>query len=619
MLILIGGSFLWVMWITEGIVKKNTLNKAHESIANDFFRRHLVASSEAGVNDKKKTADMYMDLAGSIRAYDYDVELLTLKKGYGFKDLKPTVVTDQKEIDVLLKLQERFNRHRELKYAKEEPLSTVQLESEDGALDPFAFGVSEENLYAERKGNRGQFLYYEPIVFTSSCVNCHHVFGTSDERDDFNLEPVNADDPVEAEKTLRENDLTAEKAYMKYMEPQYVRISLPHSSAMTNLNQTRAVLLTMAIITSFFSIFVLYWIVRYVIVKPLNHLREVSELVGQGKMDVRAELATGDEFEELSDSFNRMLRHISDSQQALQEANHDLDRRVDEQAKLTLSLYEMNKVKSEFLANMSHELRTPLNSIIGFSEVLESGKELNDRHKRFAGNIRKSGRLLLELINDILDLAKLESGQAEAKPSDFSVSNLVHDLVEMVRSLAEDKRIEFFVDVQENLPKLYQDQLKVRQILINLLSNAIKFTPEGGRINVVAQRKLQGGMLPDQLVMSVEDSGVGIAEDEREIIFEKFRQGTLAIGKDTLTREYSGTGLGLSIVRELSQLLGGHVRLESEVGKGSTFTVTLPWEIAEEPKTNVELSDKLEQVTKVNRIDFGRANETPLPPAETSD
>jgi two-component system sensor histidine kinase BarA len=148
-------------------------------------------------------------------------------------------------------------------------------------------------------------------------------------------------------------------------------------------------------------------------------------------MDVRAELNTGDEFEELSRSFNRMLRHLHDTQLALQSANDDLDKKVDEQAQLNLKLYEMNQVKSEFLANMSHELRTPLNSIIGFSEILEHAKGLEAKQTRFASNIRNSGRLLLDLINDILDLAKLEAGKMEVKPAEFSVHQLVNELCDM--------------------------------------------------------------------------------------------------------------------------------------------------------------------------------------------
>ena len=184
----------------------------------------------------------------------------------------------------------------------------------------------------------------------------------------------------------------------------------------------------------------LWMIVRYVIVKPLAHLRDVTEKVVQGRTDIRANLKTGDEFEVLSKSLNRMLRQVLETQQAMQEANDDLDRKVSEQAQLNLKLHEMNQLKSEFLANMSHELRTPLNSIIGFSELLENAKNIEDKQKRFASNIRRSGNLLLELINDILDLAKLEAGKMDVRLSEFSITKLVHEMSEMVQHLAAAKK-----------------------------------------------------------------------------------------------------------------------------------------------------------------------------------
>ena len=616
LLVLIGGSFFWVMWITEGIVKENTRSKAHELIAVQLYKVHMsniIGNQDSVPPDVVKS--FYRDFGNQIRKNSYEVDFLTLEPNVLFHNLSPTFVEDPELRELLGKLKTKFDAYRKEKYDKSEALTQTQPDDEI-ADDPFIFNISDKDLFAESYGARKEFLYFEPIVFSQMCVHCHDKTDKEPGKESI-LEIMNKL-RNQSEKPVNLNDLNleAEKQYFQRMPTQFVRIKLPYSEAKTTLNKNRAILLAMAIGTAFFSVFVLYWIVRYVIVKPLNHLREVSELVSGGKMNVRAELRTGDEFEDLADSFNRMLRHVSDSTQALKEANADLDHRVDEQAKLTLSLYETNKVKSEFLANMSHELRTPLNSIIGFSEVLESGKGLNDKQVRFAGNIRKSGRLLLDLINDILDLAKLESGHAEARPSDFSLELMVDELIEMVRSLANDKRIMFTVNVPENLPKLYQDPLKVRQILINLLSNAIKFTPEGGRIIVTADRVLRGGLDPDELVLSVEDTGVGIAKSEREIIFEKFRQGTLTVGQDSLTREYSGTGLGLSIVRELCQLMGGSVSLESEVGKGSTFTVRLPWEITKAPSTDAELSEKIDQVTKVNRIDFGRAQQAPQPTDE---
>jgi signal transduction histidine kinase len=294
-------------------------------------------------------------------------------------------------------------------------------------------------------------------------------------------------------------------------------------------------------------------------------------------VQARAEIHTADEFEELGVAFNRMLRGLVDSQEDLRKANSNLDDKVDELAQANLHLYEMNRLKSDFLATMSHELRTPLNSIIGFSDVLGSIESLDDRQKRYVQNIRSSGRMLLEMINDILDLAKIEAGKMEVRPGLFRLESLVSAQCDMVRPLAERKRIDLAFDIGPGLDELEQDPAKVQQVLGNLLSNAVKFTPEGGRIDVrarLADEATGGG--PD-LLLDVIDTGVGIAEEEQQAIFEKFRQGRVfQTGDDAMTREFSGTGLGLSIVRELCRLLGGDVSVESQLGRGSRFTVRLP-------------------------------------------
>ena len=276
-------------------------------------------------------------------------------------------------------------------------------------------------------------------------------------------------------------------------------------------------------------------------------------------------------------AFNRMLRGLVDSQEDLRKANGSLDDKVDELARANLNLYEMNRLKSDFLATMSHELRTPLNSIIGFSDVLGSIQSLDDKQRRYVQNIRSSGRMLLEMINDILDLAKIEAGKMEVRPILFDVESVVSAQCDMVRPLAEKKDIELSFDIGPGLDAVEQDQAKVQQILANLLSNAVKFTPSGGRVSVQARLGPAATGAGGDLVLDVIDTGVGIAPEEQQTIFEKFRQGRVfQAGDDAMTREFSGTGLGLSIVRELCRLLGGEVSLESELGHGSRFTVRLP-------------------------------------------
>ncbi|HMC63613.1 MAG TPA: ATP-binding protein, partial [Gemmataceae bacterium] len=305
----------------------------------------------------------------------------------------------------------------------------------------------------------------------------------------------------------------------------------------------------------------------------------------------RSEIQTGDEFEDLSHAFNRMLRTLVSMQERLRKVNSDLDRKVDELARANMALYESNRLKSDFLATVSHELRTPLNSVLGFSEVLLSSNQLSDKQQRWVQNIQTSGRRLLNLINDILDLAKIEAGKMEVRREEFQIGEVCEGQLNMFRPIAEKKNIDLRGQVDPEIPTLKQDVAKLQQILSNLLSNAIKFTPEGGTVLLKAEADAR------HVTLTISDTGVGIAPEEQELIFEKFRQGGSA-----LTREHAGTGLGLSIVRELSKLLGGEVTLRSELGRGSTFTVRLPLQLTEEPRLEFDLADERLELTR--RLDL---------------
>ena len=206
-------------------------------------------------------------------------------------------------------------------------------------------------------------------------------------------------------------------------------------------------------------------------------------------------------------------------------------------------------------------------------------EQLGERHRRYASNIQSSGQMLLSMINDILDLAKIESGKMEVRSEDFSIRDVCEGLTNLCRPVAERKNITMECRLDEAIPLLRQDPGKLKQILYNLLSNAIKFTPEGGRVTLRA--RAEGRFV----VIEVQDTGIGIAEEDRETIFEKFRQAKLpGQGENVLTREHQGTGLGLSIVRELTKLLGGDVHLDSQPGQGSTFTVRVPLHAAGKPQ-----------------------------------
>ncbi len=230
-----------------------------------------------------------------------------------------------------------------------------------------------------------------------------------------------------------------------------------------------------------------------------------------------------------------------------------------------------NLAKSRFLANMSHELRTPLNAIIGFSEVLTDKVfgDLNERQLKYGTNILTSGRHLLQLINDILDLAKVESGHAELMRSTFSVAKVLSEAQSIVRTLANKKGIALEYKVAPNLPQLYADEAKFKQILYNLLSNAIKFTPDGGKVSVTAGLTTPG----ESLSVSVADTGIGIKPQDHARVFQEFEQVDSSYG-----RQQQGTGLGLALTKRLVEMHGGNIRIESEgiEGRGSVFTFVIP-------------------------------------------
>jgi len=223
--------------------------------------------------------------------------------------------------------------------------------------------------------------------------------------------------------------------------------------------------------------------------------------------------------------------------------------------------------KSEFLANMSHELRTPLNAIIGFSEVLLERMfgELNEKQAEYLNDVLSSGRHLLTLINDILDLSKIEAGRMELDRTTFSLRDALENGVTMVRERASRHEIAVALELSSGLDEVTGDERKVKQVIYNLLSNAVKFTPDGGRVNVSAARE------NGTATVTVRDTGIGIAPEDQERIFEEFSQ----VGRDP-ERSREGTGLGLTLSKRFVELHGGTLRVESTPGRGSAFTFTLP-------------------------------------------
>jgi PAS domain S-box-containing protein len=261
----------------------------------------------------------------------------------------------------------------------------------------------------------------------------------------------------------------------------------------------------------------------------------------------------------------------------------DLEKIEDEMRDAKIAKFtaeESNRVKSEFLATMSHELRTPLNSIIGFSDLMICGSvgEMADKQKKFLDNISLSGKHLLSLINNILDLSKIEAGKMELDYERFDVYATIDEVKQLVSPLADKNGVKLEILKDESLEKIDADRVKFKQILFNLASNAIKFTPRRGEVTIIAVK------VNDKVQFSVKDTGIGISEEDRNKLFQPFTQ-----IESTINRRYEGTGLGLSLVKRMVELHGGSVWVESELGKGTTFTFELPLE----PASNIGITNKM--------------------------
>ena len=343
-------------------------------------------------------------------------------------------------------------------------------------------------------------------------------------------------------------------------------IEIPSQSSGQQQLLNRVLLLVAALIAGTLAGPLLYWIITRIILRPVRILQETAEKVKAGDLNIRSHIHSGDEFQQLSETFNAMLATLKGSNDQLTAMNKSLDVRLGQLGEANAALYQSNKLKSEFLANVSHELRTPLNSILGFTELLKDGIPAEAKQTRYLANIIKSGNNLLELINDLLDLAKIEAGKLEVRAQPLSLGDVFEGLVNLLRPLLTPKHLSVEVKIAPDVPVIQTDASRLQQVLYNLLTNAIKFSPNGAPIDLTAE-----AMSPDRVRLWVIDRGPGIASDMQAVIFDKFRQ-----GDQSHTREHGGTGLGLAIARELAGLLGGTVGVESVPGEGARFWCELP-------------------------------------------
>jgi signal transduction histidine kinase/DNA-binding response OmpR family regulator len=368
----------------------------------------------------------------------------------------------------------------------------------------------------------------------------------------------------------------------------YIRSDL---AAMSDRLKTYALIVVAVFLTALLVALLISQMSQRIISQPVVRLAETARIVSREKnYSIRA-AATGnqDELSTLIEAFNEMLTQIQQHEGDLRKAHDELEQRVQERTTQlaaankelefrNLEVERATKLKSKFLASMSHELRTPLNAIVGFSDLLseQTAGQLNEKQQRFVNHIKQGSAHLLQLINDILDLSKIEAGQLELRCEDFMVKDALPEVLSTIRPLAMAKNIQV-LDKFETSRAVHADRIRFKQILYNLLSNAVKFTPKGGCIHIDCFDE------GDFVALSVKDTGIGIRAEEQKVVFEEFRQveGSAATAQE-------GTGLGLAITKRLVEQQGGKISLQSEFGKGSCFTFTLPLasEASQAPPSN---------------------------------
>ncbi|WP_187329318.1 hybrid sensor histidine kinase/response regulator [Halomicronema hongdechloris] len=359
----------------------------------------------------------------------------------------------------------------------------------------------------------------------------------------------------------------------------------PKSILSKQASNIAAFVLILGITVLVLELIILFRVLNRDIALPLRRLITATSQIAADNLDVDIDDSKSNELGRLATSFKEMAEKLKSSFKALEDINSELEVRVEERTKELQTAKEeadsANRAKSKFIANISHELRTPLNAILGMTEGLQERAfgEVDEQQLEALQTIENSGNHLLELINDILDIAKIESGRMELRYAPVSIAHLCQVSVGFVKHAVLKKHIQLETRLSSNLPDLLVDEHRIRQVLINLLNNAFKFTPEGGRITLTAEHLQQevfdSGDIDYSrghfLRISVIDSGIGIAPEDLGKIFQPFIQIDSA-----LNRRYTGTGLGLALIKRIVELHGGKVGVTSQLGVGSCFTIDLP-------------------------------------------
>lgn len=418
-------------------------------------------------------------------------------------------------------------------------------------------GLAEIYGYDTMEGAK-VFRYLVPLYYDDSCVPCHGK--------PYGIKDISGH--------MKEGHSSGEFAGA-------ISIVFPMTSFEQNMKANIVTQLVFILFIVCVTIGAIHLLMEHIIIMPIKELTSKVIKVGQGELAAQVQdIHTYDEMQSLAVEFNTMAgklqrlydgleEKVEERTRMLYEANLQLAQQGQELMAMNAKLSETDRLKSEFLAVMSHELRTPLTAIIAFAEILLSEAEaLTALQREFLGDILDSGHQLLGQINDILDMSKIEAGLARINCQETNLTKIVESVSRTIAPLVARKGLTYSVRIADNVPLIFADSEKITHIMRNLIGNAVKFTPEGKSILVTVNSTEEDSMA---VKVSVADTGIGISPEDQFYIFDKFRQVDHAE-----RREHPGSGLGLALARNLVELHGGKIWVESEIGKGSIFTFALP-------------------------------------------
>ncbi|SDD57940.1 ATP-binding protein [Sporomusa acidovorans] len=516
-------------------------------------------NSQAESEMKEKAAVIAQQLVATraFIALKQDTINMNANGGYEFKHLNPAAVGKG--------IGEIFNGYSGYKFKQIRPQVRDPYNAPDNfELEAMKQLAADKNLkelwgYDEIDGKR-VFRYLVPLYYDESCLSCHG-------------KPAGVKDISGYDKEGFSAGEFAGSISVVFPMARF------EAAQRTNVSSQVVFILFMV----FVSIGLTYLMMEHIIIMPIRELTSKVVELGRGNLSAQVtEIQTYDEMRSLAEEFNTMASKlhelynnlegkVAERTALLSKANRRLLEQGNKLQAMNAKLTEADRLKSEFLAVMSHELRTPLTAIIAFAEILlAEGDTLSSLQREYLQDIFESGHQLLSQINDILNMSKIEAGLVKLNYNQVNISEVLDHLRHSISPLLSKKGLAFAVDIPADIPGIVADREKVTHIFRNLIGNAIKFTPAGGAIRITATLADDQQNLP-AVVVKIQDTGIGISREDQKHIFDKFRQVDSAE-----SREYPGSGLGLALARNLVEMHGGRIWVESEVGRGSTFTFVLP-------------------------------------------